>query len=55
MTQYEYYVLTNATYIGVKLLDALGTEGWELITHLYDSNCPLSNSHVYTFKRVKTA
>ena len=53
MTQYEYYTLTNATYLGARLLDTLGKEGWELITHVYDSNCQLSNRHVYTFKRVK--
>ncbi len=49
MKQYEYYTLTNDTYLGEKILNKLGEAGWELITHAYQQTV----HHVYTFKREK--
>jgi len=50
--KYEYYVITNSTYLGDKLLNKLGEEGWELVTHMHQD---MVVSHVYTFKREKIA
>jgi hypothetical protein len=49
MKQYEYYTLTNDTYLHENMLNKLGEAGWELITHVYQQTV----HHVYTFKREK--
>ena len=48
--KYEYNTINNPTFLGDRLLNKLGDEGWELITHAYNSN---TCDHFYTFKRVK--
>ena len=45
---YEYRTLSNQTYIEETLLNRLGEQGWELITHVYDTRL---DRHIYTFKR----
>ena len=53
MIQYEYYTLTNETYLQEGLLNALGERGWELVTHVYDKKSS-QHAHVYTFKKQKS-
>jgi len=52
MKQYEYNVLTNRYHIKEEVLNLLGKEGWELISHTYtDKSKSIEDEHVYTFKR----
>ena len=53
MKKYEYYILTNETYIQEGILNALGERGWELTTHVCDKKS--NHRHVYTFKKEKSA
>ena len=53
MIQYEYYTLTNETYLQEGLLNALGERGWELATHMCDKKSS-QHAHVYTFKKQKS-
>lgn len=50
MKQYEYNAINNPTFLGDRLLNKLGEEGWELVSHAYNSN---TCDHFYTFKREK--
>ena len=52
MKQYEYDVIANVYYLTEEFLNALGKEGWELISHTYTGE-PIGTRHVYTFKREK--
>jgi hypothetical protein len=52
MKQYEYNVLTNRYHIKEEVLNLLGKEGWELVSHTYtDKSQSIEDEHVYTFKR----
>jgi hypothetical protein len=56
MKQYEYNVLTNRYHIKEEVLNLLGKEGWELVSHTYtDKSKSIEDEHVYTFKREKTS
>jgi hypothetical protein len=56
MKQYEYNVLTNRYHIKEEVLNLLGKEGWELVSHTYtDKSQSIEDEHVYTFKREKTS
>lgn len=50
MKKYEYNTINNPTSLGDRLLNKLGEEGWELVSHAYDST---TYNHYYTFKREK--
>lgn len=50
MKRYEYNAINNPTPLGDRLLNKLGEEGWELVSHAYDS---IAFNHYYTFKREK--
>ena len=50
MKQYEYNAINNPTFLGDRLLNKLGDEGWELVSHACDST---TLNHFYTFKREK--
>jgi hypothetical protein len=52
MIKYEYYTVANSTYLGDKILNKLGEEGWELVTHVHEDRVV---DHIYTFKREKIA
>ena len=56
MKQYEYNVLTNRYHIKEEVLNLLGKEGWELVSHTYtDKSQSIEDEHIYTFKREKIA
>lgn len=48
--KFEYNAINNPTFLGDRLLNKLGEEGWELVSHAYNSN---TCDHFYTFKREK--
>lgn len=48
--KYEYNAINNPTSLGDRFLNKLGENGWELVSHAYDST---TFNHYYTFKRVK--
>ena len=48
--KYEYNAINNPTFLGDGLLNKLGEDGWELVSHAYNSN---TCDHFYTFKREK--
>lgn len=50
--KYEYNAINNPTFLGDRLLNKLGEDGWELVSHAYNSN---TCDHFYTFKREKSA
>ena len=50
--KYEYNAIKNTTPLGDKMLNRLGEEGWELVSHVYDST---TLDHYYTFKREKVS
>ena len=50
MIKYEYNAINNPKFLGDRLLNKLGENGWELVSHAYNSN---TCDHFYTFKRVK--
>ena len=50
MIKYEYNAINNPQFLGDRLLNKLGDNGWELVSHAYNSN---TCDHFYTFKRVK--
>ena len=50
MIKYEYNAINNPQFLGDRLLNKLGENGWELVSHAYNSN---TCDHFYTFKRVK--
>lgn len=50
MIKYEYNAINNPQFLGDRLLNKLGEDGWELVSHAYNSN---TCDHFYTFKRVK--
>ena len=50
MKKYEYNAINNPTSLGDRLLNKLGEEGWELVSHAYDT---ITFCHFYTFKREK--
>ena len=50
MIKYKYNAIHNPTFLGDRLLNKLGEDGWELVSHAYNSN---TCDHFYTFKRVK--
>lgn len=52
MKQYEYNVLTNRYHVKEEVLNLLGKEGWELISHTYtDKSQSIEDEHIYIFKR----
>ena len=56
MKQYEYNVITNRYSLIADVLNILGKEGWELVSHTYtDKSQSIGDEHVYTFKREKIA
>jgi hypothetical protein len=56
MKQYEYNVLTNRYHVKEEVLNLLGKEGWELISHTYtDKSQSIEDEHIYIFKREKVA
>jgi len=48
--KYEYNAINNPRFLGDRLLNKLGEDGWELVSHAYSSN---TGDHFYTFKRGK--
>ena len=50
MIKYEYNAINNPKFLGDRLLNKLGENGWELVSHAYNSN---TCDHFYTFKRIK--
>ena len=50
--KYEYNAIQNSTFLKDSILNKLGEEGWELITHAYN---PDTCDHFYTFKRKKVS
>lgn len=50
--KFEYNAINNPTFLGDRLLNKLGEEGWELVSHAYNSN---TCDHFYTFKREKVS
>jgi hypothetical protein len=50
--KYEYNAINNPQFLGDRLLNKLGEDGWELVSHAYNSN---NCDHFYTFKREKIA
>lgn len=50
MIKYEYNAINNPQFLGDRLLNKLGEDGWELVSHAYNSN---TCDHFYTFKREK--
>ena len=48
--KYEYNAVYNPKFLGDALLNRLGEQGWELVSHAYNSN---TCDHFYTFKREK--
>lgn len=50
MIKYEYNAINNPQFLGDRLLNKLGDNGWELVSHAYNSN---TCDHFYTFKRIK--
>ena len=50
MIKYEYNAINNPQFLGDRLLNKLGENGWELVSHAYNSN---TCDHFYTFKRIK--
>ena len=50
MIKYEYNAINNPQFLGDRVLNRLGENGWELVSHAYNSN---TCDHFYTFKRVK--
>jgi hypothetical protein len=50
MIKYEYNAINNPQFLGDRLLNRLGENGWELVSHAYNSN---TCDHFYTFKREK--
>ena len=52
MIKYEYNAINNPQFLGDRLLNKLGEDGWELVSHAYNSN---TCDHFYTFKREKSA
>ena len=50
MIKYEYNAINNPKFLGDRLLNKLGENGWELVSHAYNSN---TCDHFYTFKREK--
>ena len=50
MKKYEYNAVYNPKFLGDALLNRLGEQGWELVSHAYNSN---TCDHFYTFKREK--
>ena len=51
--KYEYNAIKNTTpLVGDRMLNKLGEEGWELVSHAYD---PITLDHFYTFKREKVS
>ena len=52
MIKYEYNAINNPQFLGDRLLNKLGEDGWELVSHAYNSN---TCDHFYTFKREKIA
>ena len=52
MIKYEYNAISNSTFLGDRLLNKLGEDGWELVSHACDST---TLNHYYTFKREKSA
>jgi hypothetical protein len=54
MKQYEYNVLTNRFPLKEELLNEVGKEGWELVSHTYTNKEGLTGwEHIYIFKREK--
>ena len=51
MKQYEYNVIANLYYLKEELLNRVGKDGWELVSHTYTGE--LIGKHTYTFKREK--
>ena len=50
--KYEYNAINNSIFLGDRLLNKLGEDGWELVSHACDST---TLNHYYTFKREKSA
>ena len=50
MIKYEYNAINNPQFLGDRLLNKLGENRWELVSHAYNSN---TCDHFYTFKRIK--
>ena len=50
--KYEYNAINNSIFLGDRLLNKLGENGWELVSHACDST---TLNHYYTFKREKSA
>ena len=48
--KYEYNTISNSEYLGDGLLNRLGENGWELVSHTY---VPDRSTHYYAFKREK--
>ena len=48
--KYEYNAISNSTFLGDGLLNRLGEDGWELVSHTYSSDML---THYYIFKREK--
>ena len=49
--KYEYNAIYNPKFLGNQSLNRLGEQGWELVSHAYNSD---TCDHFYTFKREKT-
>ena len=50
--KYEYNAINHSIFLGDRLLNKLGEDGWELVSHACDST---TLNHYYTFKREKSA
>ena len=50
--KYEYNAINNSIFLGDRLLNKLGEDGWELVSHACDST---TLNHYYTFTREKSA
>lgn len=51
MKQFEYFSIDNPTFMQNNALNAIGKDGWELISHCIAVLPDGYRSHYYTFKR----